>query len=304
MHLSRFFALLTVMLLGTAGLARAEVSSALIKPLFEPNMSLADLEKAAAAGAKAGVPAQTIGEAKLVWGLRHQDNAFLERTLPELESAAQDFKKEDSASMSSKEDFLALINYIKALVAMKQGSEADFKKFITEAFWLSPQQAQLFAQTITKQRVDQKMASIKLDMTAPITDSKGESTTLAAQLGKNKAILLDFWASWCGPCIEGLPTLKKRAAYLSGHGIVVCGMNTESDEAAAEKVRVEKQMNLPWLVEPKEHPLTDPLEITTIPHVVLISPAGKVLYNGFPDDSGLWTALKGVDASIEPLKEE
>jgi thiol-disulfide isomerase/thioredoxin len=289
---------------GASTVVTAEVSEEQMRTLFAPNLAQADLEKAVAEGAKAGIPAQTIAEAKLVWGLRHQDTAFLEKCLPELEAAAKGFKKENSVSLGSPEDYLGLLSYIKALVALRKDDEDGFKKFITEAFWLSPDQAQLFSQTITNHRTKKKMSAVKVDMKTSVTTSTGESTTLEKQLGKNKAILLDFWASWCGPCMEGLPELKKRAAYLSKHGIVVAGMNTEGDESIAEKIRKEKGMDLPWLVEPKEKPLSDLLEINTIPHVVLLSPDGKVLFHGFPDEGELWTALKALDAAIEPMKAE
>lgn len=291
-------------LLGTAMITQAQVSQEQMKLLFAPTLSKPDFEQAVADGIKAGVPAQMIAEAKLIWGLRHQDNAFLEKSLPELELAAKDFKKEESAALGSHEDFQALIHYIKALVAMKRNDDGEFKKNITEAFWLSPEQAQLFSQTVTNQRTQKKMASLKLDMKTALTTSKGETTTLEAQLGRNKAVLLDFWASWCGPCMALMPELNKRAAYLGSHGIVVCGMNTEGEEDIAEKVRKEKEMNLPWLVEPKDRPFSEVLEIATLPRVVLISPEGKILFNGHPKDGGLWTALQALDGTIETMKEE
>jgi hypothetical protein len=82
-------------------------------------------------------------------------------------------------------------------------------------------------------------------------------------------------------------------------------MNTESDEAIADKVRGEKDMkDVTWLVEPKEKPFSEPMEITSIPRVILLSPEGKVLFNGHPQDAALWAALKKVNAEIEPMKEE
>jgi hypothetical protein len=100
-----------------------------------------------------------------------------------------------------------------------------------------------------------------------------------------------------------MPETKKLAAHLATHGIVVAGMNTEADEAIAEKVRAEKMMDIPWLVEPMDRPFSEPLAIDSIPRVILISPEGKILYNGHPQDQGLWTALKKIDAAIEPMKE-
>jgi thiol-disulfide isomerase/thioredoxin len=300
MNTSRLLLAAAAVALGSSLLCGADAApEPAMKKLFDPNLTAAELEQESAAAAKAGVPKQAVAEAKLVWGLRHQDTEFLEKALPEFEAAARNFKKEDSAGMGSAEDFLALLSYIKGLAAMKKGDEAGFKRHITEAFWTSPEQAQLFAQAITNQRSAQKMAKIALDMKLPITTSKGEATTLSDQLGKNKAILLDFWASWCGPCMELMPELRKKADYLGKHNIAVAGMNTEGDEAVADKVRREKDMKLPWLVEPKGEPFSGPLGINSIPRMVLVSPEGKILYNGHPQDPALWAALKGVEASIE-----
>jgi hypothetical protein len=41
------------------------------------------------------------------------------------------------------------------------------------------------------------------------------------------------------------------------------------------------------------------LEIDSIPRMILVGPDGKVLYNGHPQDPGLWSALQKIDASIK-----
>ena len=298
--------LLPLLVAAFSGLAslQAQVSEEQAQKLFNPEASLEDFVKAAEEAAKAGVPAQLLAEAKLVWGLRHSDSDYLTKILPELEQAAKNFKKENSAGMGSEEDFNGLLSYIRALDAAKRGDEAGLKKHISEAFWLSPSQSELFGSTVTKFRNDQKMAKISVDMKLPITTSKGEATTLGDQLGKNKAILVDFWATWCGPCMNLMPGLRKKAEHLAKHGVVVAGMNTESNEAAADKVRAEKDMKMAWLVEPKGSPFSDLLGIDSIPRMILLSPEGKVLYNGHPEEAGLWAALKKVDATIEAPKEE
>ena len=149
------------------------------------------------------------------------------------------------------------------------------------------------------------MANIKVDMGRVITTHDGAATTLADQVSGKKALLLDFWASWCGPCMRLMPELKKKAEQLEGHGIVVAGMNKDDENAQAvtAKIRDDQEITFPWLIEPAERPFTKQLEIESIPRMILLSPEGQVLFNGHPQDPALWVALKKIDASIETPKE-
>jgi hypothetical protein len=52
-------------------------------------------------------------------------------------------------------------------------------------------------------------------------------------------------------------------------------------------------------VEPPDRPYSKVFEIQSIPRMILLSPEGKVLFNGHPEDPALWAALKKIDASIE-----
>ncbi len=134
-------------------------------------------------------------------------------------------------------------------------------------------------------------SKIKIPMDLPIALSNGGTTTLAKLTEGKKAVLLDFWASWCGPCMALMPELKKKAAALAPQGIVVAGMNTEAEPATAERTRKKLEVDFPWLVEPEDGPFSGPLEIDSIPRMILISHEGKVLYNGHPQDPGLHNAL-------------
>ncbi len=138
-----------------------------------------------------------------------------------------------------------------------------------------------------------------VDMNTPLKTSQGQPTTLAGVLGDNRALLLDFWASRCGPCIRLMPALKAKHEKLAAHGIAVAGINTENDPSVAEEVR--EALKLPagdWLVEPSSEPFSKPLGIDSIPRMILLDSSGRVLYNGHPNDPALQKALQEIDPSI------
>lgn len=283
------------------GQAPGQVPQELMQRLFNPGATEQELVEATKEANKAGVPRQQIIEAKLIWGLRTQNTAWLVKILPELEVLAANFDAAQSAGIKSADDIRAFMEYTQGLQAQEKKDEAAFKKHMQEAFWLAPSQAQLFAQAIEKGRREAKMATMKIDLQLVLAMSNGETTTLADLMAGKKAVLIDFWASWCGPCMQLMPELKKKAGHLEKHGIVVAGMNKDDEkaEAVSEKVRNEQGIEFPWLVEPADRPFTKMLEIESIPRMILVGPDGKVLYNGHPQDPSLWQALQKIDPEIK-----
>lgn len=275
-------------------------AKAVVQRLFAQDTTEEELLALAKEANKAGIPRQQIIEAKLVWGLRHQDTAFLVKILPEVQILASSFDPANAAMLPNAEAATALISYIKALKAADAKDEAGFKQNILDAIWLNPQQAPVFLQSIEKFRRESKMGALVADLKIPLNTSMGEATTLHDQVDGKKALLLDFWASWCGPCMNLMPSLKKKAEMLSAHGVVVAAMNKDDEnaESIAERIRKEQNATLPWLVEPADRPYSKVFEIDSIPRMILLSPEGKVLFNGHPEDPALWAALKKIDPAI------
>lgn len=274
---------------------------ALMQQMFNPQATQEELLETLKEAGRAGISRQKVIEAKLIWGLRRQDADWLVKMLPELEILAKNFDPQDSAGLKSADDVRGFMEYAKALQALEKKDDAAFKNHILEAAWSAPGQAQLFFQLVEKTRRETKMAGLKMDLGLVLTTSSGEATTLQDQLAGKKALLIDFWASWCGPCMQLMPALKKKAAELAPHDIVVMGMNKDDEnaETVAEKIRDEQGIEFPWLVEPRERPFTKLLEIESIPRMVLVAPDGSILFNGHPQDPALYDALQKLDPAVK-----
>lgn len=296
-------ALLTVLALFTLPLHAQDAPDprAMMQRMFNPQATQEELLETIKEAGRAGISRQKVIEAKLIWGLRRQDADWLVKMLPELEILAKNFDPQDSAGLKSADDVRGFMEYAKALQALANKDDAGFKTHILEAAWSAPGQAQLFFQLVEKTRREAKMADLKMDLGIVLTTSSGEATTLKDQLVGKKALLIDFWASWCGPCMQLMPALKKKAAELAPHDIVVMGMNKDDEnaESVAEKIRDEQGIEFPWLVEPRERPFTQLLEIESIPRMVLVAPDGAILFNGHPQDPALYDALQKLDPAVK-----
>jgi cytochrome c biogenesis protein CcmG/thiol:disulfide interchange protein DsbE len=52
---------------------------------------------------------------------------------------------------------------------------------------------------------------------------------------RGKVVVLNFWATWCPPCVEETPALNRLAAHMAGQGGVVLGISVDDDAGAYEK---------------------------------------------------------------------
>lgn len=100
---------------------------------------------------------------------------------------------------------------------------------------------------------------------------------------KDKVVLVDFWATWCGPCIGELPNVLDNYAKYHGKGFEVVGVSLDDDGDALQQFVTERE--IPWVQlfpteEDKrgwENPIARHYGITGIPTVILVNQEGNVV---------------------------
>lgn len=115
-----------------------------------------------------------------------------------------------------------------------------------------------------------------------------EGKPLSLEGLKGKYLVLDFWASWCGPCIKSFPHMKEIYKKYKGDHFEV--LSVSIDQSKADWLKALKTQQLPWLqvLDTKKVALKN-FGVTAIPTVYLIDPDGKIVAKemGFePDGKG------------------
>ena len=97
-----------------------------------------------------------------------------------------------------------------------------------------------------------------------------------------KVVLVDFWATWCGPCVAEIPNVLEQYEKYHDKGFEVIGISLDQDRQALEKFVAEQKVPWPILFEKPEgdgwqHPLSTFYGISGIPTVILIGRDGNVI---------------------------
>jgi hypothetical protein len=263
------------------------------------------LKAAIAAARKAGVSEQAILEARFLYHVDHREDEAIAAMLPEFLKQRDGFKLEDSAIFGVKEDWLAVIAYVQAIDALAKGDKDAFKNHITEAFWLSPRQASAFAPHIERMRLEETMRSVKIDFATKLMPlAPGDPVALETLIAGKKALLFHFWSPLSRECEVGMPDFIASAIEFSANDVAVVSLlpgdspKLLTDARAMIRPLGDKPPGA-WLIDPKEPSLARDLRIQNLPTMVLVSPTGKILFNGDPTDQEFWEALKKIDARIK-----
>lgn len=109
------------------------------------------------------------------------------------------------------------------------------------------------------------------DFTLP--DRDDGTITLSDQRGK--VVMLNFWASWCAPCIQEMPALDALYEELKDQGFTLIGVNVEQDRGAAEALLEQVGVSFPIVFDPEGSTRLD-YRIRAMPTTILVDREGVI----------------------------
>jgi peroxiredoxin len=103
----------------------------------------------------------------------------------------------------------------------------------------------------------------------------GPNMRLAEQRGR--VVMVNFWATWCGPCRQEMPQLDRLYQKYKSSGFVLLGVNVDDDTHKAADVAGKLGVTFPVLLD-TDKAVSKLYDLSTMPSTVLIDRDGKVRY--------------------------
>jgi peroxiredoxin len=126
-----------------------------------------------------------------------------------------------------------------------------------------------------------ELSTLSVGMTAPdfsLPDVSGKTVSLTQYRGK--VVLIDFWQTWCPPCVEELPYLRSLQEKYGSRGLVIIGVTDRLDQDGVAKWREflrTTKMNYPTLTDEKG-PIAAQYNVSGYPHKFIIGRDGRLVF--------------------------
>lgn len=118
-----------------------------------------------------------------------------------------------------------------------------------------------------------------VDFTVPKGNLDGTDVKFSDYVGKGKWVLVDFWASWCGPCRGEIPNLKAAYEKYHSQGVELLSVACWDKEPNTRKALEEEKMPWPQIINAQDI-ATNAYGINGIPQIILFAPDGRIAAKG------------------------
>jgi thiol-disulfide isomerase/thioredoxin len=129
-----------------------------------------------------------------------------------------------------------------------------------------------------KSQINLTIGNKYIDFEAEMLGADGKKVKLSDYVAKNELVLIDFWASWCGPCRREIPTLKEAYAKWHSKGFEIVSVSVDANRSDWENAVAEEEMS--WIQLLDDDSETGPATlygVMTIPTTYLVNKEGVII---------------------------
>lgn len=162
--------------------------------------------------------------------------------------------------------------YFKASLGMFTKEQINELVQMADSAFQNQQQVKTFIEAINRVIPQEGMPyqDVKL------MDAQGNAIPLSDYVGKSKVVLVDFWASWCAPCIQEMPALVKLYSTYKSKGLEIVGISVDDDKTKWLDAIKTHKMNWVQLADATTE-ASEIYAVQSIPHTILIDGSGMIV---------------------------
>lgn len=115
---------------------------------------------------------------------------------------------------------------------------------------------------------------------------EGEAMSVMSEVAKNKITILDFWASWCGPCRREMPFMKQLYDEYHPKGLGIVGISLDENAADWNRAIADLKIEWPQISDLKgwDCAAAHTFQVRSIPFLIVLDSEGKILQKGLRGD--------------------
>ncbi len=112
---------------------------------------------------------------------------------------------------------------------------------------------------------------------APLWTLPGKENEISLELLRGNVVLLDFWGTWCVPCIKAMPDIQAIHDHFKGKQVVIIGVSVET-EKAADPIAFVKRKGFSYPIALNGHSITKAYQVNVFPSVYIIDQNGNIVH--------------------------